>query len=191
MKRILQLTVISVALLAACSPVKKTLTARQATTTSVSAKVEMEKHTTTDSLARTQASDMTHAEQSTAIITDLAGSEEVTTITREYDTTQPTDSATGTPPILRETTQTRRRSTQSKQTQTSALTADRRRETTVDTRLQRHENTVSHSQNQTEGTASATLDNQQARGLSPLQNLLCIIGVLALAWLGFKLFKRI
>ena len=50
-----------------------------------------------------------HEQTDTETTTELTSNEEVTTTVREYDTDKPTDPVTGTPPLKRETTQTRRK----------------------------------------------------------------------------------
>lgn len=116
--------------------------------------------------------------------------EEVETVTREYDTSRPVDTLTGTPPLRRETTQ-RRRLTD------STHEADRVRQT--EHRIQA--DTIlggGHARQQlrTEGNTSrqeaaeTDLTTAQRRGLTWWQHALCIAGLLVVAYGTYRLFKH-
>lgn len=116
--------------------------------------------------------------------------EEIETVTREYDTSRPVDTLTGTPPLRRETIQ-RRRLTD------STHEADRVRQT--EHRIQA--DTIlggGHARQQlrTEGNTSrqeaaeTDLTTAQRRGLTWWQHALCIAGLLVVAYGTYRLFKH-
>lgn len=121
-----------------------------------------------------------HERLDVSTVTEQATDEEVVTTEREYDTTRPTDPATGTPPLKRETTQTRHKVDAGRQEQTVAQTADRQQDVT--------EQVVTQSRDDIE------VETNEKRGLNATQKILCSIGSLALlaalVWLALKL-KRL
>ncbi len=113
-------------------------------------------------------------------VTEQASDEEVITTEREYDTTQPIDPATGTPPLKREVTQTRRKMDAGRQEQTVQQTANRQQDVTEQVSTQSRDDVV--------------IEATEKRGMNSLQKTLYIIGALAVlagfVWLVLKL-KRI
>lgn len=112
--------------------------------------------------------------------TDLTKNDEVTTEVLEFDTSLPVDPTTGTPPVMRKTTQTKRAVTTARQD----VAADERGAATLG---------VDASTATKEQTATATEDKTRKR-LNWWQTTLCTIGaaaILALAlWIAVRRFKR-
>lgn len=96
----------------------------------------------------------------------LQENEEITTVTREYDTTQPADTLTGKPPLKKETTQTRRKKTQGMQN--SSTNTQTQAQTSVSTQVQ------------TETQAQTQTRTQVDTGLTGWQRLLCWSGGITL-----------
>lgn len=113
-------------------------------------------------------------------------------ITEEYDTTQPVDSATGTPPLKSRIIEKRNQRTQ---TQTAAAQETRTEQTD-------HRQSTLHHTEQDTATATETAqchtdtqtDTQQHTGLNWWQTTLCTIGavviVALLLYLAFQVLKR-
>lgn len=112
--------------------------------------------------------------------TDMNRAEEVVTEVTEFDTALPVDPATGTPPVKRKTTQTKRTATQAQRD----ITADRT------TSAATFENRESSEKSNTTTVAEET----SKRGLNWLQSALCLAGITALLflliWALVKWFKR-
>ena len=92
--------------------------------------------------------------------------EEVETVTREYDTSRPVDTLTGTPPLRRETTDT-------------ILGGGHARQ-----QLRTEGNTSRQE------AAETDLTTAQRRGLTWWQHALCIAGLLVVAYGTYRLFKH-
>lgn len=105
--------------------------------------------------------------------------EETTTVTREYDTSQPADTLTGKPPLKKETTQTRRKKTQG--TQNSSTNTQTQAQTSVSTQVQ------------TETQAQTQTRTQVDTGLTGWQRFLCWLGGISLlvvtCFLVFKVYN--
>lgn len=151
--------------------------------------------TQTDNTANMSASDSRHTRLNTETTTEQTSDEEVTTTVREYDTSQPTDSATGTPPLKKETTQTRRKTGSGKQKQTAEQTADQQQQTAGEVHQAQTGKSTSQEQNKRQDDTDTQVDTDESRGLSTLQQFFCGLGVLVvvgvLIWLGGRLKKRI
>jgi hypothetical protein len=118
-------------------------------------------------------SEVQHDRIDTSTTTEAASDEEIVTTRREYDTDKPIDPATGTPPLKRETTQTRRKVEAERETQTTGQTTDRQLDVVE--------------QQQAEVVVQA--DTAEKRGENIIQRVLIAIGVLAAGVIIFKLFK--
>ena len=136
-----------------------------------------------------------HEQTDTETTTELSSNEEVTTTVREYDTEKPTDPVTGTPPLKRETTQTRRKTDVGRQTQTTGQTIDEHRELSGESSS--HEAAKTELQ-ETSGESThidTNTETRERRGLNPLQRLLCTLGGLVVAaglvWLVWKLKRHL
>lgn len=144
-----------------------------------------------DSTAATVSHDTRNDRLETSTTAEQASNEEVTTIVREYDTDKPTDTATGTPPLKREITQSRRRTDTGQQTYTTSQTTDQQRETAGQAHKQQTETTVLQHDNQRQNNVAAEVETLEKRGLNTWQRLLCTLGGLvilgAAVWLIWKL----
>lgn len=151
MKKILFLTISL--LLAGCCASRQTV--KSAETVSRDTAATESTATTTDRTEQTQ----TAAEQER--------DEEIITVTTIYDTSQPVDPATGTPPIKAHTTQLRRNTTKARQeTKIESL------ETAIQTASKE---TAEHTER------DAAVKTISRRGMNGTQRLLCTIGLLAVA----------
>lgn len=148
----------------------------------------------TDSTAVSSSRDVRYDALDTSTTTEQVSDEEFVTTVREYDTDKPTDAATGTPPLKREITQSRRKADAGRQTQTTGQTTDQRRETAGQVNKQQAEKTALQENSQQQDNAAAQVETTEKRGLNAWQRVLCTLGGLvilgALVWLGWKL-KRL
>lgn len=153
------------------------------------AKAQLEGQTTeasqTSAAQATTATNATLVDESVSSSTDLAEDEQVTTEVIEYDTTQPTDSTTGTPPIKSRMTQTRNRTAHS-----NKATQAQRQEAT-EGRLQQETVTQQAKIADTQVTTDVQVVDTTKRGLSWWQKTLCIVGLSALLYLSVRLFIKI
>lgn len=164
MKQILFLTISL--LLAGCSASK------QATKSSETLFRDM---TTTETIDTT--TDRTEQELTA---TEQERDEEVITATTVYDTSQPIDPTTGTPPVKVYTEQIRRTSTKARQEAKIESTSTEMQTT--------HQTTDEHSER------AAIVEATSRRGMNAAHRILCTIGVLTIAgiagWLLWQWFRR-
>lgn len=116
--------------------------------------------------------------------------QEIETITREYDTDRPVDTLTGKPPLRRETTQRQRLTDSICEASRVQQTEHRIKADTASggehTRQQiRVTGDISRQE-----TAETSVDTQRQRGLAWWEYALCIIGLLAVGYASYKLFKH-
>ncbi len=186
--------VLTVLFLASCSPTRRAVTTNSTATRQVDGRITLEQESVGSGAATITTIDSLIIRQASSTKTELSSDEEITTTTREYDTTLPVDPATGTPPLMRETTQTRRRVDAGRQEQTATQDVDRRQEGTGQAIEQRVERTDMRGDFRTQANVAASVEAAEKRGLTTTQRVLCIIGALAilvgLVWLGRKLLKR-
>ena len=102
--------------------------------------------------------------------------EEVITVTTLYDTSQPADPATGTPPVKARTAQTRRTAVRTRQ-ETAAAGAETRTQRTSQATAERSE-------------LNAAAETTVRRGMNGMQRLLCTGGLLAAAAAAVWLLLR-
>lgn len=152
---------------------------------------ELNREIRTDSTAASSSRDVLHGVLNTSTTTEQVSDEEITTTVREYDTDKPTDAATGTPPLKREITQSRRKADAGRQTQTTGQTTDQQRETAGQVNKQQTDKTDLQENSQQQDNAAAQVETTEKRGLNTWQRILCTLGGLvilgALVWLGWKL----
>lgn len=181
--------------LGSCSPMRKAMSSRQRVESNSEQQRAVEQQTKTDSTANTSASDSRHTGLNMETTTEQTTDEEVITTVREYDTSKPTDDKTGTPPLKKETTQTRRKADTGKQKQTVEQTTDEQRESAGQVHKEQEDKTVLQEQTNQQSNTDTQADTDEKRGLNTLQQILCGLGVLVvvgvLVWLGGKLKKRI
>lgn len=112
----------------------------------------------------------------TAAATELRQDEEVVTEVVEFDTTLPADPATGTPPVRRKITRTRRAAAEARQ---SAASESR----TVEVE-------AADSVAGERSAAATATEERSRRGMHAGQYLLCAVGLLALLGAGAWLRRR-
>ncbi|WP_298063846.1 hypothetical protein [uncultured Rikenella sp.] len=168
MKRILFYSIVSL-LLSGCSTSKKVHDTLHATT-AVTEQTDLhaESRQTTEAVAHTATESAT------------AEAEETRRIEWEFDTTQPTDSATGTPPVKRITIIDRRRNRETDTRQQTSDTLKQQTETTLQDSTRR--------ESQTETTAELETDKKSRP--SSLPWLLSGIVLAVLAWVAWKKWRR-
>ncbi len=188
------LTLLTVPFLTSCTATK-TATSRSLTETNIEHAANYEEETETNGTESLETVGDRHEQTDAETTTELTSDEEVTTTVREYDTEKPTDPVTGTPPLKRETTQTRRRTDAGRQTQTTGQTIDEHRELSGESSS--HEAAKTELQ-ETSGESTHTntdTETRERRGLNPLQRLLCTLGGLTVAaglvWLAWKLKRHL
>ena len=126
-KFLFALTLLTALFLTSCASTKNA-TIRSTTTSNLEHAADYGEETETSNTESLEAVGDRHEQTDTETTTELTSNEEVTTTVREYDTDKPTDPVTGTPPLKRETTQTRRKTDAGRQTQTTGQTIDEHRE---------------------------------------------------------------
>lgn len=121
-----------------------------------------------------------HTEIAVHVTTSREVDEEMVTTVVEYDTTQPTDPVTGTPPIARTVTQVRRTADKQSRDEHQQASGETAREITAETR-------------QAENTVQVTQESEK-RGLSTAIKVLCGIGIIAVLgacyWVRRKLINK-
>lgn len=114
--------------------------------------------------------------------------EEVETVTEVFDTSQPTDSLTGAPPLKSRTTEHRRTKSQEQTQATEQL--DTHSGSVETTEQQHEEQTVTD----TAIEGDTQIEVEQRYGMTWLQRTLCYIGIVALValllWIAWRLLKR-
>lgn len=136
--------------------------------------------TTREAAAAAHAEQESNVKETTATQTEQSRDEEIITVVVEYDTSQPVDSSTGTPPVQRTIRQTRRTTATARQdahTDTEATT-----KATADTATGEKEQTTIQAEELTR------------RGLNGWQQILCYAGAAAIlglvVWLAGRRLKR-
>lgn len=111
------------------------------------------------------------------------------------DRHKPTDPVTGTPPLKRETTQTRRKTDAGRQTQTTGQTIDEHRELSGESSSREAAKTELQTTSGESTHTDTDTETHERRGLNPLQRLLCTLGGIAVAagvvWLVWKLKRHL
>ena len=162
----------------------------QKTMTELSERIDLLQQTQTqmtESLTKIQA-DTTAQHLVRLLDSQAEKDEEVETTTEVFDTTQPVDSITGTPPLKSRTTEHRRTKTQEQATASEQL----------DTQSGSTQITEQYQEEQTETDTAIEGDThievEQRYGMTWFQKTLCYIGVAAivllLLWIVWRLLKR-
>ncbi len=193
MKRITVLA-FSVLLVVGCSPAKNLYKSAEQTKDNTEQQLASKNEVVIDSTAETSVRDVTATNANTASVAECETDEEVTTTVKEYDTDKPTDAATGTPPLKKETMQSRRKVSAEKQQKQTGQTTERTSVLSGTAHKQQTDNTDLHTTIQTRSDTVKQVESEQKRGLNAFQRLLCYLGVIAVlgvaAWLCCKLLKR-
>mgnify|MGYP001396027568 CR=1 FL=1 len=126
---------------------------------------------------------------------DSSGTKDKEVVIEKFDTDKPTDPVTGTPPLKRETTQTRRKTDAGRQTQTTGQTIDEHRELSGESSSREAAKTELQTTSGESTHTDTNTETHERRGLNPLQRLLCTLGGIAVAagvvWLVWKLKRHL
>lgn len=179
--------------LSSCSPLKKTRVVNAQTASQTGQQTTVNQVSKTDSSATVNAADTRHHRTDKESFTEQADDEEVITTIREYDTNLPADTVTGTPPLRREITQTRRKAGTARQVHTTSYATDQYRVTDTQVEQRRTDSRTEQNSSQQQDSATLNLTETEKRKLSPIQQALCLAGILAICggivW-GWRKLKR-
>lgn len=121
---------------------------------------------------------------------DTKRDEEIITTVEVFDTTQPVDERTGTPPLKTRTTQSRRTAMQQTREQQFSAEASSRQQS-ADTLATTRTTNV---QQQATTDTTMSVDSKHRRGLNGPQRVLCTLGACLLlvggGWLAWRIFKH-
>lgn len=189
------LIVLSALFLWSCSPVKRATTTDVQSASQAESQTILRREAETEITATVAVRDSLHVRMDSATDVWTAGTEEISIRIREYDTDKPVDPATGTPPLKRETTETRRRTDTGRQTQTTAQTTDQDREIVEDVAKRLIDNTRLEEYYKHSNNTVAQVETSEKRGLNAIQKTLLTIGglvaLVGVIWLAVRLTKRI
>lgn len=115
---------------------------------------------------------------------------EVETVTREYDTSRPVDTLTGTPPLRREITRRRRLTDSTREAGRVRQTERRIRSDTILGGGHTGQQLRTEGNTSRQEVAETDLTTARRRGLTWWQHALCIAGLLAVAYGSYRLFKK-
>ena len=184
------LTVVAITTAALCFTGCASCRNAQRTMTEMSEKIDLLQQTQaqmTESLTKMRA-DTTAQHLARLLNSQRDENEEVETVTEVFDTSQPTDSLTGTPPLKSRTTEHRRTKSQEQTHATEQL--DTQSGSVETTEQQHEEQTVTDTA--IEGDTHTEVEERY--GMNWLQKTLCYIGVAAivllLLWVAWRLLKR-
>ena len=135
---------------------------------------------------------MTRQEQETTRRTEANENDVSETVIEEFDTSQPVDTATGTPPLKSRRTEKREHKAQSVATETARSRTEEQTERQWEVQ-QAEQDSLTAQRNTVRKTDSET-DTRQETGLNWWQTTLCTIGGICLLalilWLAIKILKR-
>lgn len=189
-RRRILLPLLLAALLCACAPSRRTAAVRSHARSELQEQALCEELSMRDSLFfRALCEELLRSLDGERHLHRVVG-EEVETVTREYDTSRPVDTLSGTPPLRREITRRRRLTDSIRETGRVRQTERRIRSDTIlgggHTGLQlRTEGNTSRQE-----VAETDLTTARRRGLTWWQHALCIAGLLAVAYGSYRLFKK-
>ena len=181
---------LTVSLFCACAPSLRTTAVRSREQRDIREMAIRQEFSTRDSLFfRALCEELLRRLDSERVRNRIIG-QEIETITREYDTNRPVDTLTGKPPLRRETTQRQRLTDSICEASRVQQTEHRIRADTAfggeHTRQQiRETGDISRQE-----TAETSVDTQRQRGFAWWGYALCIIGLLAVGYGSYKLFKH-
>ena len=137
---------------------------------------------------RTMQSDSVRQILSEDAVMSLREDEEVITVTEEFDTSQPVDTTTGTPPIKKRSTEQRRRATQ--QQDSTKIVSDIRSISTVELECQEKGDLTTD----TVADIETEIKTDERFGMSWIQKTFFYLGIAALIcfllWIAWKILKR-
>lgn len=189
-RRRILLPLLLAALFCACAPSRRTAAVHSRAENDLRMQVLREELSTRDSLFfRALCEELIRNLDGERHLHRVVG-EEVETVTREYDTSRPVDTLTGTPPLRRETTQRRRLTDSTNETNHVRQTEHRiRADTTLGSDHTKQQLRTEGNTSQQEAVET-NLDMARRRGLTVWQYVLCIIGLLVVTYGSYKLFKK-
>ena len=189
-RRRILLPLLLAALFCACAPSRRTAAVHSRAENDLRMQVLREELSTRDSLFfRALCEELIRSLDGERHLHRVVG-EEVETVTREYDTSRPVDTLTGTPPLRRETTQRRRLTDSTNETNHVRQTEHRiRADTTLGSDHTKQQLRTEGNTSQQEAVET-NLDMARRRGLTVWQYVLCIIGLLVVTYGSYKLFKK-
>lgn len=173
-----------------CSPLKRTATIRSQGVNNEQEQLAAKRDRTRDSLFFRQLFEAFSQQLDLARMRERTTVEAVETVTKEYDTSRPADTTTGRPPLLRETHQRRQRTdtlrdaSRLQQTLTHQLSAAEEGAIVENEHLQLTAAADRHA------TVSTDMQTEQHRGMAWWQKSLCIVGLLTLLSVLYRIFKN-
>lgn len=172
---------------------RKMAASRQQVDSSLVWNQNIKKQSTIDSVATSLEGDSCQNKSNSDTTIEQSSDEQVTTITREFDTSQPINATTGTPPLKKETTQTRHKASDGKQTNSTHSTTNEQHYRIDQTRKEQADSIMLAKNFKKQVNTDTHLESTEKQGLSTLQWILCTLGGVAIiafvVWLFCK-FKR-
>ena len=189
-RRRILLPLLLAALLCACAPSRRTAAVHSRAETDLRMQALREERSTRDSLFfRALGEELIRSLDGERHLHRVVG-EEVETVTREYDTSRPVDTLSGTPPLRRETIRRQRLTDSTREAGRVRQTKRRIRSDTIlggghtGQQLRTEGNTSRQEVSETDLTTT------RRRGLTWWQHALCIAGLLAVAYGSYRFFKK-
>lgn len=181
---------LSVLLSLSCSPRKQLTRTQEQRQSEWQQQLLAEQYRIRDSLYWSELDEILQRQIALYRTRDRTIAEDVETLTREYDTSRPVDSLTGKPPLLRETTRRRHRTDSLRDSARARQTETREAQVQTAGELQQREQ--SHLQGEADRTtqAEAATETESRRGLAWWQKALCLVGVLTLIYILYRIFKN-
>ena len=181
-RRRILLPLLLAALLCACAPSRRTAAVHSRAENDLRMQALREELSTRDSLFfRALCEDL---------IRSLVVGEEVETVTREYDTSRPVDTLSGTPPLRRETIRRQRLTDSTREAGRVRQTKRRIRSDTILGGGHTGQQLRTEGNTSRQEAAETDLTTARRRGLTWWQHALCIAGLLAVAYGSYRLFKH-
>lgn len=189
-RRRIFLPLLLAALLCACAPSRRTATMRSHARSELQEQAFREELSTRDSLFfRALCEELLRSLDGERHLHRVVG-EEVETVTREYDTSRPVDTLSGTPPLRREITRRRRLTDSIRETGRVRQTEHRIRSDTILGGGHTGQQLRTEGNTSRQEVAETDLTTARRRGLTWWQHALCIAGLLAVAYGSYRLFKH-
>lgn len=189
-RRRILLPLLLAALFCACAPSRRTAAVHSRAENDLRMQVLREELSTRDSLFfRALCEELIRNLDGERHLHRVVG-EEVETVTREYDTSRPVDTLTGTPPLRRETTQRRRLTDSTHEADRVRQTEHRIQADTILGGGHARQQLRTKGNTSRQEAAETDLTTAQRRGLTWWQHALCIAGLLVVAYGTYRLFKH-
>lgn len=180
----------SVLFLVSCSPLKQTATTRSRNDDSAHGQFAADQKITRDSIFFRELCEALREQLAIERTRNRATAEDVETVTREYDTSRPTDTLTGKPPLLRETTQRRHRSDSMRDSSRLQQTKTRDSHIADKGMTQELQQVQLRGESDRQTTTDTAITTESRRGLTWWQKALCFVGLLTLIYIFYRLLKN-